>query len=149
MAYLTVIMFVSFYISDRLVAVAWPVYLLRYRLDDPRFKSRHRRGTFSQIVRTGCRINPAFFSLGAVFFQVVKWRGMIFTSLSSTKSKNEWSWTSTPAACLHGVNRDSFTFYLFTHVFKKNFTANILNDWYYIIELDRYKDNIKTNPVVK
>jgi hypothetical protein len=53
-AYLTVIIFVSFYISDRLVAVAWSVYLLRYGLDDPGFKSRHRRGTFPQIVRTGC-----------------------------------------------------------------------------------------------
>jgi hypothetical protein len=83
----------SFYISDRLVAVALSVYLLRYGLDDPGFKSRHRRGTLLHIVRTGCRTNPAFISMGAVFFQVVKWRGydVHLFSPSSTRSKNGWS----------------------------------------------------------
>ena len=28
-----------------------------------------------------------------------------------TEVKNEWSYTSTPPVCLHGVDRDNFTFY--------------------------------------
>jgi len=32
---------------------------------------------------------------------------------SGAKVKNEWSYTSTPPICLHGVDRDDFTFYLY------------------------------------
>jgi hypothetical protein len=30
---------------------------------------------------------------------------------SNTEIENEWSCTSTPPVCLHGVDRDSFTFF--------------------------------------
>lgn len=32
---------------------------------------------------------------------------------SCAKVNNEWSYTSTPTICLHGVERDDFTFYLY------------------------------------
>jgi hypothetical protein len=32
---------------------------------------------------------------------------------SSAKVENEWSYTSTPPICLHGGDRDDFTFYLY------------------------------------
>ena len=32
---------------------------------------------------------------------------------SGAKVKNEWSYTSTPPTCLHGVDIDNFTFYLY------------------------------------
>ena len=49
-----------------------------------------------------------------------------------------------PLYALMGPTRDSFTFYLFTHVLK-NFNMKILNDRYYITELDTHKVNVKKN----
>ena len=33
---------------------------------------------------------------------------------SSAKVKNEWSYTSAPSLCLHGMDRDNFTFLPYT-----------------------------------
>jgi hypothetical protein len=33
-----------------------------------------------------------------------------YSPASSTKVKNKWSYTSTPPICLHGINRDIFSF---------------------------------------
>ena len=48
-----------------------------------------------------------------VLFLGVKWLGHEpdHSSPSSNELKNEWSCTSTPV-CLHGINRDNFTFTL-------------------------------------
>jgi hypothetical protein len=39
-------------------------------------------------------------------------RGADHSTPSSAKIKNEWRYTSTPPICLHGVDRNNFTFFL-------------------------------------
>ena len=42
-------------------------------------------------------------------FTGVKWSGHDIDHLTSAKVKNEWSCTSSPPVCIHGVDRDNFS----------------------------------------
>jgi len=50
-------------------------------------------------------------------FPWVKWPecDVYHTPPSSAKVKSEWSYTATPPICLHGMDRDNFTFYCHTN----------------------------------
>jgi hypothetical protein len=47
-------------------------------------------GFFLLVKRPGCEVNQS--------------------PTSSAEVKNEWSYTSTPLICLHGIDRDNFVF---------------------------------------
>ena len=49
------------------------------------------------------------------FSSVQRWEREVNCSPpSSAKIKNEWSYTSTPSLCLHGMDRDCFAFLPYT-----------------------------------
>jgi hypothetical protein len=48
------------------------------------------RGSFPRVKPSECEVDPS--------------------NSSSAKTKNEWSCTSSPPICLHGVERDNFTY---------------------------------------
>lgn len=85
-------------------------------LEDPGFESRHVKGLFSITSR------PVFAPIQHPtqwvegFSPVVKQPEREFNhkSPSSAYVKNEWSYTSNFALCLHGINRDNFTCTFFT-----------------------------------
>jgi len=70
--------------------------------------SRGKRFSLFQIIRTGSGAHLASSSMS----NGILWpRCEVDQSLpSSAKVKNEWSYTSTPPTCLHGMDRDNFTF---------------------------------------
>jgi hypothetical protein len=56
---------------------------------------------------------PPFSRWGAGSFPQVKWPGHVEnTPPSRAKIKLEWSYTSAPRACIHGVDRGNFVFML-------------------------------------
>jgi len=65
-------------------------------------------------IQTGSGIHPASCSVGTGGFptgvklpmSAVKW------SSSSAKVKNEWSFTTSPSVCLHGVDRNNCSFFM-------------------------------------
>ena len=44
---------------------------------------------------------------------------------ASAEVKNEWSYTSDPPTCVHGVGRDNFTFYLHKEWMRPNLRVKV------------------------
>jgi hypothetical protein len=75
---------------------------------------------------TKVRISGAFYSMNFdMYFSIIKWLGYEIGHWppSSTEVKNEWSSTSTPPICLHGKDKNNFTFYIY--IFLSLFTQTI------------------------
>ena len=87
-------------------------------LDCPGFKSGKGQDIFFfllQNVQTSSGAHPATYLIGTgVRSQAVKWQEhkVNHISTSSAEFKNEWSCTSSPPICLHGTDRDHFTFHI-------------------------------------
>jgi hypothetical protein len=80
---------------------------------------RSKRISLPQNFRTGSGAHPASYSMDIVgSFPVVKWPGrdVNYSSLSTAKDKNEWSYASSPPACLHGMDMDVTLSTLFTNI---------------------------------
>jgi hypothetical protein len=67
-----------------------------------------------QIVHNGCGTIQMSVQNVWMFFCGVKpsWLEVDHLNSSSAEVMDEWSHTSTPSVCLHGVERDTFTFFL-------------------------------------
>jgi hypothetical protein len=72
---------------------------------------RSNRFSLLQNVQIGSGVHPASYSKGTGVPSREQ-RGLSFnySPPSSTEVKNEWSYTSIPPICLHGVDREIFTF---------------------------------------
>jgi len=82
-----------------------------YGLDDPDFEFRQmKQQTVSLPAPHRTAVGPTQPPTGIRFFPGVKQPGheLDHPPPSSAKVKNEWSYTSTPTTCLHGMDKDNF-----------------------------------------
>ena len=79
------------------------------------FDSRQGQETFlfPRDVQTGFGIHAAVY-IGVLGPVEGGWpeRDVSHSFTSNAEFKNEWSYTSTPPVCLHGLDRDNFSFLL-------------------------------------
>jgi hypothetical protein len=82
---------------------------LSYELDDTKFDSRQRQ----ENGEAGSRAYLTSYSTGTCILppeaEGPKCEAYN-SSPSSAEVQNQWSYTSSPTACLHGVSSDNFTF---------------------------------------
>jgi hypothetical protein len=85
-------------------------------VDDPGFESHTGKSFFSPTKHPEEFWVPPSFQFNGTrgFFSGVKWLGceVNHSPQSSAKVKNEYSYTSTPPICFHGIGRENFTFYI-------------------------------------
>ena len=90
-----------------------PGWHSRYSDCTVRASNQQQQGTFffSESPRPALGPNQSPFQWVPAFFSGDKAADDDHSPLSSVKVKNEWSYTSTPLVCLHGMDRD-LTFFL-------------------------------------